>query len=63
MERPKLKLDIEPADKYEKAKKDLITAMNSCAELSPQQKEQLALELLGVESFSAMCEMIKKNYR
>ena len=45
----KPRLDFEPTDKYEKAKKDLIQAMNSFCELSPYQKEKLFKEIAGAE--------------
>lgn len=56
-----LKLDVDPTDKYEKAKKDMVTALSSFGELHPQQKEQLICELFGVEAV-VIYNNIKKNY-
>jgi len=45
----KINLSVEPTNDYDKAKMDIIQAMNSIQKLSPQQREQLARELFGVE--------------
>ena len=47
-------LSIDPKDDYEKAKKDFIQAMNSIQKLSPQQREQLATELFGLERWNLL---------
>lgn len=39
-------MTIEPTDKYEKAKKDIIEALNSIRELNMQQQQQLFCELV-----------------
>ncbi len=36
-----LSMDIDPVDKYEKAKKDLIQAKKSFLELTPQERKKL----------------------
>ena len=54
-----LKMDVEPTDKYEKAKKDLITAFNSFHELSQEKKEQLIRELVGEQAFQTVFELMK----
>ena len=38
MDKYKLTLGIEPTDKYNKAKQDLIQALSSLQELSPQEQ-------------------------
>lgn len=43
----KLTLGIEPTDKYEKAKMDLIQAQKSFFELTQQEQRMLAEELVG----------------
>ena len=53
-----LKVDVEPTDKYEKAKKDLITAFNSFHELSQEKKEQLIRELVGIQASQAIFELM-----
>lgn len=50
----KIKLDIDPNDKYEKARKDLIQAMNSINVLDFEQQKQLAYELLGAEKMNLL---------
>jgi len=47
MEEYKLTLGIEPTDGYKKAKQDLIQAMQSIQNLSPQEQQMLAEELFG----------------
>ena len=51
---------IEPTDKYEKAKQDLITAYNSFRELSPNQQEMLAKELLGAANVTTMLNIMQR---
>lgn len=53
---------IEPTDKYEKARQDVIQALNSIGELKPWQREQLAKELLGVEKVAAMYHMMRQYF-
>ncbi len=45
----KLTVDIEPEDKYQKAKKDLIQAKKSFLELTPQKRQKLIYEFLDAE--------------
>lgn len=51
-------LSIDPKDDYEKAKKDFIQAMNSIQKLSPQQREQLATELFGLERMELIRQVL-----
>lgn len=44
-----LSMDIDPVDKYEKAKKDLIQAKKSFLELTPQERQKLVYEFLDAE--------------
>ena len=53
---------IEPTDKYEKAKQDLITAYNSFRELSPNQQEMLAKELLGATNVATMLNIMQRAF-
>lgn len=45
----KLTVDIDPEDKYQKAKKDLIQAKKSFLELTPQERQKLIYEFLEAE--------------
>lgn len=45
----KLTVDIDPEDKYQKAKKDLIQAKKSFLELTPQERQKLIYEFLNAE--------------
>lgn len=38
---------VEPKNKYDKARQDLIQAMNSIRELTPQEQQMLATEFFG----------------
>lgn len=44
-----IKPSIEPNDKYEKAKQDVIQAIKSLQELTPEQRKRLVKEALGSE--------------
>ena len=44
----KVTLGIEPTNDYEKAKQDLIQAMQSIQKLSPLQQQMLAKEFFGL---------------
>ena len=50
---------VEPVDPYEKAKQDLITALQSFRMLSPRQQEMLAKELFGAANVAAVVELIQ----
>lgn len=53
------KLDFDPTDNYQKAKKDLITALNSIRQLMPEQQRQLAIELFGAKAINDFIGFIK----
>ena len=56
----KLKLEIEPKEKYEKAKKDVLGAMKSVGELSEKQRYELCKEIIGMECSSQFYNMMKQ---
>lgn len=41
-------ITIDPTDKYEKAKKDALQALNSISDLNMQQQQQLLGELVSI---------------
>ena len=51
---------IEPTDKYGKAKQDLLQALKSYGELSPQEKECLMQEFFGATNVAFICNMLKR---
>ena len=53
------KIGVESVDPYEKAKQDLITALQSFRMLSPRQQEMLAKELFGAASVEAVVNIIQ----
>lgn len=55
-------MTIDPTDKYEKAKKDFIQAMKSTQELTPQQRDQLAKELFGIEAVLYIQRMMQRKF-
>lgn len=61
MEQFKPTFGIEPTNKYAKAKKDLIQAMNSVRELTPQEQQMLATELFGAEKIAALLNLLNKR--
>ena len=54
----KINLSVEPTNDYDKAKMDIIQAMNSIQKLSPQQRERLATELFGVEKIEMFRQVL-----
>lgn len=46
--------------KYLDARTDVLKAAKSVGELTPQQREELAKELFGVEIVRAMCIVMKQ---
>ena len=54
---------IEPTDKYEKARQDLLQALKSYDDLSPTEKESLMKEFFGVANVAAVCNMLKQYFR
>jgi hypothetical protein len=55
MDNYEFKIGVEPTDKYEKAKKDLLQALKSFGELLPIQKEYLIKEILGATNVEILC--------
>ncbi len=53
---------IEPTDKYEKARQDLLQALKSYGDLSPTEKESLMKEFFGVANVAAVCNMLKQYF-
>ena len=57
-----IKLDAEPKNPYEKAKKALYKAEEAFRELSPQEQQMLIQDYLGAEAV-CMIYNIMKQYR
>lgn len=60
MDKYKLTFGIEPTDKYNKAKQDLIQALKSLQELSPQEQRVLAEEMFGIAQVAVAMDMFNK---
>ena len=54
----KINLSIEPTNDYDKAKIDFLQAINSIQKLSPQQREQLAVEIFGIEKIEFIKQLL-----
>ena len=52
-------VDIDPKDKYEKAKKDLCQALISLRELNAQEQHQLANELFGAAKVDFLVKIVQ----
>lgn len=52
---------IEPTNKYDKAKQDLIKAMNSVRELTDQEQRMLAMELFGAANVVAVLNLLGRR--
>lgn len=59
----KVTLGIEPTNDYEKAKQDLIQAMQSIQKLSPLQQQMLAKEFFEATSVMALLEIFQQYWR
>ena len=59
----KLTLGIEPTDKYEKAKMDLIQARKSFFELTDREQRMLAEELVGATNVVALQNIFRQAFR
>ena len=60
MDKYKLTFGIEPTDKYNKAKQDLIQALKSLQELSPQERRVLAEEMFGIAQVAVAVDVFNK---
>lgn len=61
----KMNVDIEPTDKYQKAKLDLLQAIKSFESLTPDNRKRLIEEVFGVARVTAVMELlnnINKTY-
>lgn len=63
MEEYKLTLGIEPTNDYEKAKQDLLQAIQSIQKLSPLQQQMLAKEFFETASNMALLKMFQRYWR
>ncbi len=54
-----IKLDFNPADAYQKAKKDLCTALDSLNQLNKEQQVQLIYELLGAKAVNDFINFVQ----
>jgi len=53
----RLKAELEPINKYEKAKQDLLKAKKSIEDLSPQERYALAQEVFGAAQAEALMKI------
>lgn len=58
----KLTVDIDPEDKYQKAKKDLIQAKKSFLELTPQERQKLVYEFLDDEKAEQAIRLLQRFF-
>lgn len=58
MDNYEFKIGVEPTDKYEKAKKDLLQALKSFGELLPIQKEYLIKEIFVAANVAIVCNVL-----
>lgn len=63
MDKYKLTFGIEPTDKYEKAKQDLIQALHALEELSNEERHVLIEELFGAAQVAIAVDMFNKYLR
>lgn len=58
----KLTLGVEPTDKYEKAKMDLIQARKSFFELTEREQRMLAEELVGATNVATLLNILHQTF-
>ena len=63
MENYKISVGIDPTNEYEKAKKDLIQALESVQSLPAAQQRKLAEEMLGAAYFASFCQIFGCPFR
>lgn len=56
-------LVIEPTDKYEKAKQDILQALNSVQALTPQERQRLAEEMFRDANVTVMLNILHQAFR
>ena len=56
-------IDFEPADSYQKAKKDVITALFSVKSLPEEQQRRLAEELFGAANVAAVINLARYDFK
>lgn len=59
----KIALNIEPTNEYEKAKLDLLKAMESIRDLPTYQRQKLAEELFGVQAVATLTNIMQQYFR
>lgn len=60
MDKYKLTFGVEPTDKYNKAKQDLIQALTSLQELSTEERHVLTEEVFGVAQVAVAVDIFNK---
>ncbi len=58
----KVSVGIEPEDTYEKARKDMIQALQSTQRLTPIQRQKLAEELFGAAAVASIIQLLNNYY-
>ncbi|MCQ2472829.1 MAG: hypothetical protein MJ098_01665 [Saccharofermentans sp.] len=58
----KVSVGIEPEDVYEKARKDMIQALQSTQRLTPIQRQKLAEELFGAAAVASIIQLLNNYY-
>ncbi len=58
----RISVGIEPEDAYEKAKKDMIQALQSTQRLTPVQRQKLAEELFGATAVASILQLLNNYY-
>ena len=59
----RISVDIEPTDAYEKAKSDMLKAIESIRLLAPAQRQKLAEELLKAVGVANFYQLLGHYYR
>lgn len=58
----RLMVDIEPTDKYDKAKQKLLQAINAVQELPQYQQQHLAEEIFGTANVAFFLKVLTQNF-
>lgn len=61
MDNYKVSVGIEPTNDYDKAKQDVLQALNLIRKLSPRQQQMLAEELVGATNVAILLSLFNQN--
>jgi len=62
MDNYRVTVGVEPTNDYDKARRDVLQAMNSVRKLSPQQQRMLVEEFVGAANVAALMNIFQQAF-